>query len=36
VTRLHTSIGDVSPIEYEEAYHRTHGSRDDYAGTAVA
>jgi putative transposase len=36
-TRLHTSIGDVPPIEYEEAYHhRTHGSRDDYAETAVA
>ncbi len=36
-TRLHTSIGDVPPIEYEEAHHhRTRGSRDDYAETAVA
>jgi len=36
-TRLHTSIGDVPPIEYEEAYHnRASNSHDDYAETAVA
>ena len=36
-TRLHSSIGDLPPIEYEEAHHhRTRGSRDDYAETAVA
>jgi putative transposase len=36
-TRLHTSIGDVPPIEYEEAYHhRTNDSPDSYAEAAVA
>jgi len=36
-TRLHTSIGDVPPIEYEEAdHHHTTGSHTDYAETAVA
>lgn len=36
-TRLHTSIDDVPPIEYEEAYHhRTTSSPSDYAEAAVA
>lgn len=35
--RLHTSIADVPPIEYEEAYHhRTTRSPESYAETAVA
>ena len=36
-TRLHTSIDDIPPIEYEEAYHhRTTGSPHSYDETAVA
>lgn len=36
-SRLHTSIGDVPPVEYEETYHRRpSGSTHGYAETAVA
>jgi len=35
--RLHTSIGDVPPIEYEQNHQRrTSGSPDSYSQTAVA
>ena len=34
--RLHTSIGDVPPIEHEEHYHRTSSSTPGYSETAVA
>lgn len=35
-SRLHTSIGDVPPIEYEEDHHRTTSSPHGYSQTAVA
>ena len=36
-SQLHTSIGDVPPIEYERAHHhRTTGSPESYAEAAVA
>jgi len=36
-TRLHTSIADVPPVEYEEDYHRrTARSPGSYSQTAVA
>jgi putative transposase len=36
-SRLHTSIGDVPPVEYEADYHRlTHTPTTGYSHTAVA
>ena len=35
-TRLHTSISDIPPVEYEEAHHNTTNSSDGYSRTAVA